>query len=171
MSGYMDDYDKDWVARMLATTERTESGCAVWTRFLKRYPEASYRGKRVRVHRQMFILHQGPLAPGDCVCHSCDVPGCIEPSHLWRGTIQQNARDRAAKKRGWWERRTHCPQGHEYTEANTYLHPDTNKRSCRVCQRLRLRRKAGWPDEVAQAMPAQPKGARPINARWADLRK
>lgn len=34
---------------------------------------------------------------------------------------------------------THCPQGHEYTEANTY-HGSHNSRSCRTCARDRKRK-------------------------------
>jgi len=35
--------------------------------------------------------------------------------------------------------RTHCPQGHEYTEENTYVTPK-GSRSCRACQRGRKER-------------------------------
>jgi hypothetical protein len=28
---------------------------------------------------------------------------------------------------------THCPAGHPYNEENTYIHPGTNKRTCRPC--------------------------------------
>jgi len=33
--------------------------------------------------------------------------------------------------------RTHCPRGHEYTEANTYIHPTQKSRKCRTCLRIR----------------------------------
>lgn len=33
-------------------------------------------------------------------------------------------------------RSTHCPQGHEWTEENTYVAPD-GKRRCQECRRLR----------------------------------
>jgi hypothetical protein len=28
-----------------------------------------------------------------------------------------------------------CPQGHEYTEENSYFHPSRNGRVCRICKR------------------------------------
>ena len=31
-------------------------------------------------------------------------------------------------------RTTHCPQGHEYSEANTYRNPNTGERHCRTCR-------------------------------------
>ncbi len=33
------------------------------------------------------------------------------------------------------EARTHCRQGHAFTAANTYLHPD-GKRACRACRKV-----------------------------------
>lgn len=30
--------------------------------------------------------------------------------------------------------RTHCPQGHEYTDENTYLNRTTNGRQCKTCR-------------------------------------
>lgn len=38
------------------------------------------------------------------------------------------------------EQRTHCVNGHEFTEANTYLRPGRGGRSCRAC----------WADRRAQ---------------------
>lgn len=34
-----------------------------------------------------------------CVCHRCDTPACIEPTHLFVGTNQDNTRDRMEKGR------------------------------------------------------------------------
>src|SRR5690625_367588 len=36
------------------------------------------------------------------------------------------------------DRPTHCAQGHEYTDANTYVRPD-GARACRTCNRNRVR--------------------------------
>ena len=38
-------------------------------------------------------------------------------------------------------RKTHCVHGHEYTEENTYIVPDTGARKCRECERLRFRKR------------------------------
>lgn len=32
-------------------------------------------------------------------CHSCDTPPCVEPSHIWPGTIADNTADMVAKGR------------------------------------------------------------------------
>lgn len=38
---------------------------------------------------------------------------------------------------------THCPNGHEYTEENTYIRPN-GRRACRECQKLAMREKRGY---------------------------
>lgn len=46
-------------------------------------------------------------------------------------------RHRAPLKGHWNSRKTSCPAGHEYTEANTYRHPIDGTRACRTCDRER----------------------------------
>jgi hypothetical protein len=38
------------------------------------------------------------------------------------------------RKPHWRTFQTHCKRGHEFTEANTYRRPDTNRRQCRRCK-------------------------------------
>ena len=38
-------------------------------------------------------------------------------------------------------RKTHCPKGHEYTEANTYRPTFENTRVCRACGRKRWKKR------------------------------
>lgn len=62
------------------------------------YGVVKYRGKRIGAHRLMWILCHGD--PGTkFVCHSCDVPACINVAHLWLGTHDENMADKVQKER------------------------------------------------------------------------
>lgn len=56
-------------------------------------------GERYTAHRAAYALVNGPIPAGMCVCHRCDNPRCIRPSHLFLGTQRENMRDREAKGR------------------------------------------------------------------------
>lgn len=56
-------------------------------------------GKLDYAHRMMFALSCGDIPDGLHVCHRCDNPRCINPSHLFLGTARDNVHDMWAKGR------------------------------------------------------------------------
>jgi len=133
------------------------NGCLVWTGGLDSwgYGNIRVRGVCTKAHRLAWALANGRAVPkGKIILHSCDNPPCCEPSHLRLGTQADNVADMIEKGRGRGQRTTHCPRGHEYSEANTYVRP-CGSRSCRTCRRLvQLKGFQGWSSQAQQ--PAQP---------------
>jgi len=81
---------------------RLQGECLIWTGGQKEgYGVICVDRKRVLVHRLVLERKLGrDLQPGECACHSCDTPLCVNPEHLWLGTHQENMDDRERKGRG-----------------------------------------------------------------------
>lgn len=74
------------------------SGCWLWTSGWDRDSYGIMSGN-VRANRASYEMHIGPIPYGMHVCHKCDTPPCVNPSHLFLGTNEDNTKDRHAKGR------------------------------------------------------------------------
>jgi len=140
-----------------------ENGCWEWTASLYTTGYGQFgRGGHgnSRAHRVAFEALVGSIPKGfelDHVCHNdtsclggrgCAHRRCVNSAHLEIVTHRENTL-RGVGPSALHARKTHCPQGHPYSEANTYVFvtPTATMRSCRACKpgkdRLyRLRRRA-----------------------------
>ena len=90
--------DRFWAKVSVAGPEE----CWEWTgtRTGKGYGKLTWgNGRNVFAHRASLILHVRPAPPGLWVLHHCDNPPCVNPSHLYTGTVRDNAKDMVRRGR------------------------------------------------------------------------
>ena len=93
----------------------------------------SWEGRKS--HRYSYYLNVDQnFDRSKLVCHHCDNPPCVRPSHLFLGTAKDNGQDMSKKGRSRGQKVTHCPQGHEYTKENTFIRK-SKARQCLTCKR------------------------------------
>jgi len=52
-----------------------------------------------KAHRISWEMRYGPILKGNVICHKCDTPACVNPSHLFSGTQKDNMQDCSNKGR------------------------------------------------------------------------
>ncbi len=82
---------------------RKTKTCWLWTASTntKGYGQIrdTINGKNVAAHRLSYEIHIGLIPKGLQVCHTCDKPPCVNPTHLFLGTNELNHADKVAKGR------------------------------------------------------------------------
>lgn len=90
--------DKDLI---MGRSRLDKNGCWIWLRDTNRSGYGRVGpGRRERLaHRISYLAFTGNIPAGLKVLHCCDVPACVNPKHLFLGTLSDNMRDMAAKGR------------------------------------------------------------------------
>lgn len=78
-----------------------EQKCWLWkaSTFRRGYGQITVDGKNVKAHRLSYSFVHGEIAAGIVICHKCDVTSCVNPKHLFSGTVLDNVRDQIFKNR------------------------------------------------------------------------
>ncbi len=73
--------------------------CWLWTAAKDKDGYGFFKVNQVmtKAHRMAYELAFGNFDKALFVCHSCDIPSCVNPKHLFLGTITDNNRDCTAK--------------------------------------------------------------------------
>lgn len=111
-----------------------QGDCWVWTGATTEGYGRIWDGASVQLtHRVAYRELVAEVPEGLVLDHLCRVPACWNPEHLDPVPNRTNIL-RGIRKSGI----THCPAGHPYDEANTYLNR-AGSRVCRECGRRRNR--------------------------------
>lgn len=105
------------MARFERFVTMSPSGCWLWGGNTTKggYGTFTVAGRTHPAHRWLYEQTYGLIPEGLECDHLCRNPPCVNPDHIEPVTHEENMR-RAAHAR-----KTHCPKGHPYDEANTRI--------------------------------------------------
>lgn len=80
---------------------RPIDGCWIWTGAHNHEDYGQYHGPWLKefAHRLSYEINVGVVEEDGVVCHQCDTPPCVNPAHLFRGSLSLNSFDMHAKGR------------------------------------------------------------------------
>lgn len=78
-----------------------KNGCWIWEgpKSIYGYGRFTINYKTYRAHRYSYELFRHKIPPRKCVLHRCDNRICVNPSHLFIGTYDDNNQDMKNKGR------------------------------------------------------------------------
>ena len=124
-------------SRFFSKVKKTET-CWEWLAGKDKdgYGRFSIKKKEIRSHRFSYALYKGPIPEGMELDHLCRNPSCVNPDHLEAVTSKINLlRGQGSPAQN--ARKTHCKNGHEFTQKNTRVKKigERKERICRQCEK------------------------------------
>jgi hypothetical protein len=115
-------FDNQWMPE-------PNTGCWLWLGAVRKFGHGwswdEEIGRADVAHRISWRRKKGPIPPGMCVLHRCDVACCINPDHLFLGTRADNIADMIAKGRDRHLKGEHHPLAKLTEESVAAIRLDT----------------------------------------------
>lgn len=101
---YEKDLERFWRKVDKSPGHGPNGDCWIWiaakTGAMK-YGAFFFTGKQTGAHRAIWQMTNNEiLTTLDLICHTCDLPACVNPIHLFKGNHRINTLDMIAKGRG-----------------------------------------------------------------------
>lgn len=88
--------------RFISFVKIDANGCWLWQGCKNRngYGKVAFKGtSHFIASRASYEIFNGSIEEDKFICHTCDVPSCVNPDHLWVGTHIENMMDMIDKGR------------------------------------------------------------------------
>ena len=94
------DIKRFWLCVDTSTGHGPNKDCWEWTRGIGGgYGSFYIKKKSFTAHRISFIIFNGDIEENMYILHSCDNTSCVNPDHLFKGTMADNVSDMDKKGR------------------------------------------------------------------------
>jgi len=135
--------DEKFAQKFWSNVEKTDS-CWLWTASINTqgYGNITRQYKKILAHRYSYEHSNGFIPSGHEIDHLCENKICVKPDHLVAITRSDHAKHTAQMIRKMSLERTHCANGHELNDENSYLYSRPNgaegnvRRVCRSCKKM-----------------------------------
>ena len=114
---------------------KTSENCWEWKGYIGKdgYGVIKINGRLYKSHRLCYVIFKGDLNIDLVIDHACKNRSCVNPDHLREVTHRFNNVTNSISPIALNSLKTHCKNGHEFTEGNTLMKKDG--RRCRSCKR------------------------------------
>lgn len=139
---------KVYLDRFMSQVVVRESGCWEWIGSLRPdgYGQMTIpclSPYPVRTHRLAYQLAFGEPEKQH-IHHVCENKCCANPAHLKAVTPKEHITITPSSISYEAKNKTHCPQGHPYDEANTYIPKGGKAKGKRICRACSSAAKKNW---------------------------